>query len=160
MKMAEEQDMELIISPQIHQKCIYMWNDSHRTSTKCWQWTSDLQKGKKISMQLGKAKEKKRKESGQDLWPWEGVVKEERSPCWWGDQLGQSGSFGALEESMVADVQRASRESLAWSGGADRHTLASNTRTKGAGYRGSSLRSGLGRGLRLVHEDSKPAQGH
>ena len=82
MKMAEEQDIELTISPQIHQKCIYMWNDSHRTSTKCWQWTSDLQKGKKISMQLGKKKEKKRKESGQDLWPWEGVVKEERSPCW------------------------------------------------------------------------------
>ena len=60
MKMAEEQDMELTISPEIHQKCIYMWNDSHRTSTKCWQWTSDLQKGKKISMQLGKAKEKQR----------------------------------------------------------------------------------------------------
>lgn len=58
-------------------------------------------------MQLSKAKGKKRKESGQDLWPREGVVKEERSPCWQGDQLGQSGSFGALEESMVADVQRA-----------------------------------------------------
>ena len=112
-------------------------------------------------MQLGKAKEKKkRKESGQDLWPREGVVKEERSPCWQGDQLGQSGSFGALEESMVAGVQRASRESLTRSGGADRHTLASNARTKGAEYRGSSLRSGLGRGLQLVHEDSKPAQGH
>ena len=77
-------------------------------------------------------------------------MKEERSPRWQGDQLGQRRSLGALEESMVAGMQRASRESPARSGGANWHTLASNARTKGASYRGSSLGSGLGRGLRLA----------
>ena len=77
-------------------------------------------------------------------------MKEERSPRWQGDQLGQRRSLGALEESMVAGMQRASRESPARSGGANWHTLASNARTKGASYRGSSLRSGLGRGLQLA----------
>ena len=44
-------------------------------------------------------------------------MKEERS-CWRGDQLGHRGSFGASEESMVASVQRASREVLhGWAAG-------------------------------------------
>ena len=34
-------------SPQIHQKYIYMWNNSYRTPTERWQKTSDLPKGKK-----------------------------------------------------------------------------------------------------------------
>ena len=34
-------------SPQIHQKYIYMWNNSQRTPTECWQKTSDFRKGKK-----------------------------------------------------------------------------------------------------------------
>ena len=61
-------------------------------------------------------------------------MKEERSPCWQGDQLGQRRSLGALEESMVAGMQRASRESPAQSVSTERHTLASHARTKGAGY--------------------------
>ena len=36
--------------PQIHQKYIYVWNDSHGTPTEHWQNTSDFQKGKEISM--------------------------------------------------------------------------------------------------------------
>ena len=45
-------------------------------------------------------------------------MKEERSPCWREDQLGHRGSFGASEESMVASVQRASREVLhGWAAG-------------------------------------------
>ena len=48
--MVEESDVDLTFSPQIHQKYIYMWNDSHRTSTELWQKISDLQKSKKISM--------------------------------------------------------------------------------------------------------------
>ena len=34
-------------SPQIHQKYIYMWNNSYKTPTERWQKTSDFPKGKK-----------------------------------------------------------------------------------------------------------------
>ena len=37
-------------SPQIHQKYIYMWDNSYRTPTKCWQKPSDFPKGKKLPM--------------------------------------------------------------------------------------------------------------
>ena len=39
-------------SPQIHQKYIYMWNDSYRTPTERWQKTSDFPKGKKLPTYL------------------------------------------------------------------------------------------------------------
>ena len=45
-------------SPQIHQKYIYMWNNSFRTPTESWQKTSDFPKGKKLLTYLGRAKEK------------------------------------------------------------------------------------------------------
>ena len=48
-------------SPQIHQKYIYMWNNSYRTP-ECWQKTSDLPKDKKLPTYLGRAKEKKEKQ--------------------------------------------------------------------------------------------------
>ena len=59
-------------SPQIHEKYIYMWNNSYRTPTERWQKTSDLPKGKKLPPYLGRAKEKKKettetKEQGRDL---------------------------------------------------------------------------------------------
>ena len=47
-------------SPQIHQKYIFMWNNSYRTPTECWQKTSDLPKGKKLPTYLGRAKEKRK----------------------------------------------------------------------------------------------------
>ena len=47
-------------SPQIHQKYIYMWNNSYRTPTEHWQKTSDLPKGKKLPTYLGRAKTKNR----------------------------------------------------------------------------------------------------
>ena len=47
-------------SPQIHQKHIYMWNNSYRTPTECWQKTSDFPKDKKLPMYLGRAKEKRK----------------------------------------------------------------------------------------------------
>ena len=47
-------------SPQIHQKYIYMWNNSYRTTTECWQKTSDFPKGKKLPTYLGRAKEKRK----------------------------------------------------------------------------------------------------
>ena len=40
-------------SPQIHQKYIYMWNNSYRTPTERWQKTSDFPKGNKFPMYLG-----------------------------------------------------------------------------------------------------------
>ena len=47
-------------SPQIHQKYIYMWNNSYRTPTGRWLKTSDLPKGKKLLTYLGRAKEKRK----------------------------------------------------------------------------------------------------
>ena len=47
-------------SPQIHQKCIYMWNSSYRTPTERWQKTSDVPKGKKLPTYLGSTKEKRK----------------------------------------------------------------------------------------------------
>ena len=47
-------------SPQIHQKYIYMWNNSYRTLTECWQKTSDFPKGKKLPTYLGGTKEKRK----------------------------------------------------------------------------------------------------
>ena len=37
--------MSAHLPPQIHQKYIYKYNDSHRISTECWQKTSDFWKG-------------------------------------------------------------------------------------------------------------------
>ena len=47
-------------SPQIHQKYIYMWNNSYRTPTEPWQKTSGFPKGKKLPGYLGRAKEKRK----------------------------------------------------------------------------------------------------
>ena len=49
-------------SPQVHQKYIYMWNNSYRTPNERWQKTSDLPKGKKLPMYLGRAKEKRNRD--------------------------------------------------------------------------------------------------
>ena len=46
----------------MNQKYIYMWNNSYRTPTECWQKTSDFPKGKKIPTYLGRAKEKRKKQ--------------------------------------------------------------------------------------------------
>ena len=45
-------------SPQIHQKYIYVWNNSYRTPTERWQKTSDFPKGSCCSGQV----------SGLSLW--------------------------------------------------------------------------------------------
>ena len=37
-----------------------MWNNSYRTTTECWQKTADFPKGKKVTMHLGRAKEKRK----------------------------------------------------------------------------------------------------
>ena len=47
-------------SPQIHQKYIYMWNNSYRTPTERRQKTSDLPKSKKLPPYLGRPKEKRK----------------------------------------------------------------------------------------------------
>ena len=47
-------------SPQIHQKYIYMWNNSYRTPPEHWQKISDFPKGKKLPPYLGRAKEKRK----------------------------------------------------------------------------------------------------
>ena len=57
-----------------------MWNDSHRTSTECWQRTSDFWNGKKISTWLGRTNEEKREREkgiGTGSVPSEGAVREE-----------------------------------------------------------------------------------
>ena len=55
-------------SPQIHQKYIYMWNNSYRTPTERWQKTSDFPKGKKLPTYLGRAKEKRKSLLQRFLW--------------------------------------------------------------------------------------------
>ena len=66
-------------SPQIHQKYIYMWNNSYRTRTEHWQKTSDLPKGKKLPPYLGRAKEK-RKNRDKRIGMGPAPVKEEMFP--------------------------------------------------------------------------------
>ena len=71
------------LSPQIHQKYIYMWNNSYRTPTEHWQKTSDFPKGKKLPTYLGKAKEKRKNRDnriGTRPAPLKGAVKEEKFP--------------------------------------------------------------------------------
>ena len=67
-------------SPQIHQKYIYVKNNSYRTPTERWQKTSDLPKGKKLPTYLGRVKKKQRQKnrdgthtSGRELWRRKGV---------------------------------------------------------------------------------------
>ena len=78
-------------SPQIHQKYIYMWNNSYRTPTKRWQKTSDLPKGKKLPIYLGRAKEKRDKHVNKskvkkDDAMWWGVTESGGSFLWLGSQ--------------------------------------------------------------------------
>ena len=70
-------------SPQIHQKYIYMWNNSYRTPPECWQKTSDFPKGKKLPAYRGRAKEKRKnrdKRIGMRPALGEGAVKKEKFP--------------------------------------------------------------------------------
>ena len=55
-------------SPQIHQKYVYMWNNSYRTPTERWQKTSDLPKGKKLPHEpvYGKRKKEKQRQKNRD----------------------------------------------------------------------------------------------
>ena len=103
-------------SPQIHQKYIYMWNNSYRTPTECWQKTSDLPKGKKIPTYLGRAKEKRKKQTQKNR---DGTCTSRRelwrrksfhtlgSPFTGGAGGWAGGSFRAMEESAATGVQRA-----------------------------------------------------
>ena len=47
-------------SPKTYQKYIYIWNNSYRAPTEGWQKTSALQKGKKLPIYLGRAKENRK----------------------------------------------------------------------------------------------------
>ena len=50
-------------SPHIHQKYIYMWNNSYRVPTERWQKTSDLPKGKKLpTYWVGQKKKRKNRD--------------------------------------------------------------------------------------------------
>ena len=103
-------------SPQIHQKYIYMWNNSYITPTERWQKTSDFPKGKKLPMYLGRAKEKRKnrdKSIGTGPAPLGGSceggkVSTLRSTFTGGDRdWRQKGSIGATEESTAIGVRRA-----------------------------------------------------
>ena len=101
----------------MHQKYIYMWNNSYRTPTECWQKTSDFPKGKKLPTYLGRAKEKRKKQkqknrdgtrtSRRELWRRKSFHTL-GSPSTGGDWgwLG-GGSFRDTEESTATGVQRA-----------------------------------------------------
>ena len=103
-------------SPQIHQKYIYMWNNSYRTPTERWQKTSDFLKGKKLPTYLGRAKQKRKKQrqknrdgtcaTGRELWRRKSFHTL-GSPFTGGDKGWQGGSVRATEESTATGVQRA-----------------------------------------------------
>ena len=104
-------------SPQIHQKYIYMWNNSYRTPTERWQKTSDFPKATNSPCTwVGQKKKGKTetKEYRRDLHLWEGAVKEEKFPHtrkphhWWKRGWGW-GIFRAMEESAATGVQSAKR---------------------------------------------------
>jgi len=64
-----------------------MWNNSYRTPSEHWQKSSDVQKGKLISTELSRAKDK-RKKRRQRNWDkklhfGEGAMKEEKFPHTW-----------------------------------------------------------------------------
>ena len=70
--------------PQIYQKIICVWNNSHTTSEH-WQRSPDFQKNIPISSESGRAKDKDKKKGvkevqDRDLHPREVVVKEENFP--------------------------------------------------------------------------------
>ena len=104
-------------------------------------------------------KGKKKKESGQDLRPWEGAVKEEifrhpRKPVHrQGDQPGQKGSFRGSEKSAAASLQRAKQRQTSTEGPchlpalpSPRHALAGIRRGRGLklGLQGTDPERGLG----------------
>ena len=76
-------------------------------------------------------KEKKKKESGQDLCPWEGIVKEEmfthpgKLLHWQGDQPGWKGSFRGSKESAVASSWHAEQRETCTEGPGQLHALPS-----------------------------------
>ena len=80
--------MELTFFPEILQNYIYMWHNSHRTSTECWQKTSSFQKGKNTSTYLSRAKEKRKNIYTKELEPLGGscegrkVSNTMKSPHW------------------------------------------------------------------------------
>ena len=153
-------------SPQIHQKYIYMWNNSYRTTTERWQKTSDFPKGKKLPTYLGRAKEKKKKQrqknrdgtctSGRELWRRKSFHSL-GSPFTGGDGSWRGGSFGATEESAATGVQRAKRrdsrtEDWCWPALTSLRGLSAHLQGRaGAGSWGFGFRVQIpGRGLGLA----------
>ena len=86
-------------SPKIHQKYIYMWNNSYRTPTECWQKPQASKKARNSPHNWVGQKKKEEKET-KDLHLWEGAVKEEKfpharkSPHWWRWEGGEPQRWG------------------------------------------------------------------
>ena len=83
-----------------------MWNSSCRKSTDLWGKTLEFKKEKKISIYLGRTKQKRKRkrEKGVGM---EHVLRE-KSHHWQGDQPGQSRSFEASEENTAPGFWRVS----------------------------------------------------
>ena len=120
-------------SPQIHQKYIYMWNNSYRTPTECWQKTSDIPKVKKLPRYLGRAKEKrKNREKRIRMGPaslggsCEGrnMSTHEEAPSLVETGGGRGGRFRVTEESAATECRGQSREIPTQRIGADQHSPA------------------------------------
>ena len=105
-----------------------------------------------------KKKREREKKSRCNLHPWEGAVKEERFPHTgksphWGDQLGQRGSFRALEKNAAIGLQRAKWRETCTEGQCRpalpglRHSSAGAGE---AGCRGSGFGGQIWRGLGLA----------
>lgn len=99
-----------LVSP-IHQKYIYMWENSHRTPTEHWQKVSYNKSYKKDHHIIGQDERKKRNGDGACM-PGKEAVKEERflhpwnSLHWLRDHLGKKRSFRGSERSIATGLQQ------------------------------------------------------
>ena len=120
-------------STQIHQNYIYMWNNSYRTPTECWQKTSDFPKGKKLLTYLGRAKEKRKnrdKRIGMGPAPVGGSceggkVPHTRKPLhWWRREGGRGVASEPQRRAQQQGCRGQSGEIPAWRISADQHSPA------------------------------------
>ena len=141
-------------SLQIHQKYIYMWNNSYRTPTEHWQETSAFPKGKKLPTYLGKRKKKKQRQknrdrtctSGRDLWRRKSFHTL-GSPFTGGDGGGRREASEPRRRAQQQGCRGQSGEIPAQRIGADQHSPAWEacllTRRGGRGLRAEALASAV-----------------
>ena len=96
---------------QTHQKIICMWSNSHRTTSEHWKRTPDTQKGKAISLEWGRMKDKDRKRDNifgdsDPSWGWHhegGEISTQQGTL---PQKVSVGSLGTSEGSITEKINK------------------------------------------------------